>query len=276
MQNTSSGKIYQVISDFYSNKHYYCQDGSASCEKVLYAVEITSSYSGSTGTFSVKSVEFTGGGKIDDEDGIYANDYDSEAKKTVERWFGNNMVSVEDKLEDTVYCDDRTVYNQALGSKDAGVSRANNDWAWYGPGYRVVRVNQPSVDCPNKRDSFTKQESATGNGKLTYKVGLMTADELSLAGLLYGTNADTNYLSMPHDQTGKHRWSDSWTMSQINNVIDENNVIYTIYWSQQIGGNNCGSRGCGDYRVRPVISMIYDTFVADGDGSTSNPYTLEW
>jgi alternate signal-mediated exported protein len=276
LRNTSSGKIYEVINDFYNNKHYYCQDGSASCENVLYSVEITSYQSGSDWVFSSKSVEFTNGGKIDDENGVYANDYDSEAKKTVETWFGNNMASVEDKLEDTVYCDDRTVYNQALGSKDAGVSRANNDWAWYGPGYRVVRVNQPSVDCPNKRDSFTKQESATGNGKLTYKVGLMTADELSLAGILYGTNADTNYLSMPHDQTGEHRWSDSWTMSQVYNVIDENNVIYTIYWSQSMGGNNCGSRGCGDYRVRPVISIIYDTYVADGDGTASNPYTLEW
>jgi hypothetical protein len=275
LKNPSSGEVGPMSSDFIASKHYFCQDGSTSCEKVLYSIEII--YDSTNYKFTSKNIEFVNGGKIDDGDGPYANDIDSEAKKTVENWFGSNMASVEDKLEDTVYCSDRTVFHQAIGSKDERVSSSNSDWAWYTSGHYVGRERIPRIDCPNKRDSFTKNETATGNGKLRYKVGLMDINELSLAGLVYNGSASPSvYLSMPMDASGADRWPDSWTMSPVNNVVDENNVIYTGYWSQAIGGNNCASRGGCEYRVRPVISMIYDTYVADGDGTSAKPYTLEW
>ena len=68
---------------------------------------------------------------------------------------------------------------------------------------RLVNNKTPSLSC-SKNDSFTVNESSTGNGKLKYPVGLLTADEVAYAGGRSGSNNTTYYL-----YTGS-TW---WTMS---------------------------------------------------------------
>ena len=49
----------------------------------------------------------------------------------------------------------------------------------------------PSLICPNdnnggKLSKFTVDDTTNGNGNLTYKIGLLTADEIAFAGSIYG------------------------------------------------------------------------------------------
>ncbi len=53
----------------------------------------------------------------------------------------------------------------------------------------------PTLQCYNKNDRFTKDDVTVGNGVLTYKVGLLTEDELVLAGSVQFATAINSYLT---------------------------------------------------------------------------------
>ena len=97
-----------------------------------------------------------------------------------------------------------------------------------------------------------------GNGTLTYPVGLLTADEASMAGLVYGTTDNTNYL-----YTNQHWWSfspdrmsSSWYAS----------VLY-VSSSGGLGGNDVYIA----LGARPSVSLIPSTRVT-GTGSANDPF----
>ena len=266
--DTVTGGVGPISSNIFQSKHYYCAEGGTSCEKVRY-IYAMSSYQVSPGwKFHVRAVEFTNGGKIDDENGVYANDYDSEAKTTVENWFENSgMVSIEDKLEDTIYCNDRTTYNQLLDSKDANIMTSTIDDFYFNAGHRNTRLYKPSVDCAKKRDSFTKEDTVNGNGKLRHKTGLITSDELTLSGMVYCKSPTDKRLFLQAEGM------DSWTMTPENYNLSAS-INYQFYWNHcHSATNSINYIAAG---VRPVISMKYDTYVKDGDGTGDSPYTLEW
>ena len=60
----------------------------------------------------------------------------------------------------------------------------------------------PELICNRNVDKFTV-EKENGNGDLTYSIGLLTADELALAGLGYLSNR-TTYLSLT--STNANQW----------------------------------------------------------------------
>jgi hypothetical protein len=119
---------------------------------------------------------------------------------------------------------------------------------------------KPSVTCINTRDSFTV-DSKNGNGKLTYPVGLLTADEYTLAG-----SGNKGYSTTAYLHTGKYQWPLSpYSFSGVNaiefylnssGILSYNGVDFT--------------RG-----VRPSVSLKPGTYVSGGDGSVSTPYIVE-
>ncbi len=52
----------------------------------------------------------------------------------------------------------------------------------------------PTLKCGLKNDRFTVSDTNIGNGALTYPVGLITADEAAMGGLLEQVENYTNYL----------------------------------------------------------------------------------
>lgn len=77
------------------------------------------------------------------------------------------MINYTEKLEDTIWCNDR------------GIVSTNESFTSYGPG---SRLNKPSIICPNEKDSLTVK-----NGKLKYPTAMLTIDEATLVGQgIYG------------------------------------------------------------------------------------------
>ena len=119
----------------------------------------------------------------------------------------------------------------------------------------------PSVECPNEsRDGFTVSTSSGGNGKLTYPVGLLTADEVMLAG---GGNANnSNY----YLYTGQ--WY--WLLSPYS-FVDASANGFRVYSN---GGPSGISVESSD-GARPSVSLAPGTRTAGGDGTVYYPYVIE-
>ena len=102
----------------------------------------------------------------------------SNAKKQIDTWYEENLSSYESYLEDTIFCNDRTITSYGGWNKD----NTNYDgWMYFSSNNRNNTLYQPSLMCTNYNDKFTVSEER-GNGDLTYPVALITADEIVYAG----------------------------------------------------------------------------------------------
>ena len=181
----------------------------------------------------------------------------STIKTTIDKWYKDNLNTNYGKYLSTtaVYCNDRST----------------SDNTYFGASTRLNTNKTPSYDCAATEDKFTV-DTSTGNGKLTYPIALMTADEVSFAGGLYGTNAPTWYYynSANGSSTGDTWW---WLLSP-------------YYWYGSIasvfsvsGSSNPGYLGDGGVSgtsgVRPALSLKSCVKYSSGDGSASAPYTIK-
>ena len=184
------------------------------------------------------------------------NTNDSTIKKTIDTWYKDNLVNYTKYLSTTaVYCNDRST----------------SDNIYFGATTRLDTNKTPTYDCEATEDKFTV-DTSTGNGKLTYPIALMTADEISFAGGVYGTNAPTWYYynSANGSSTGDIWW---WLLSPSYWGGSDAGVFYVF------GSSNPGylSSGYVNYTigVRPAVSLKSCVKTSGGNGSASEPYTIE-
>ena len=230
--------------------HYTCFNDTGICEKVHYI----NYFGNADNAYYLTLAEGKNIEKAKEE--MFTNTTDSKIKTTIDNWYKANMTSYTNKLEDTVWCNDRTLTSGPLLSKDN--STGTSIFAAYG---RNMSTFKPSISCTNTRDSFTV-DSSNGNGKLTYPVGLLTADEYTLAGSGNKGNSTDAYL-----HTGQYQWS----LSPYG--FSENRAGGFALGSS----GNLYTYGVGTSRgVRPSVSLKPGIYVlSDGDGSVSNPYIVE-
>ena len=208
----------------------------------------------------------------------HANTNESSIKKYIDSWYKTNFdESATSKLEDTVFCNDRstkaydanTIGNTSYSSYgDLGYGKNKT---LYGAAHRATYYSKnpnPSLVCQNQNDKFT-MSSQNGNGKLTYPVGLITLDELVLAGFntYYSNESDykdtTNYLCTN---------SDYWTSSPVLMYADGAARVGYVYSAGYVGVDRVDSAS----GVRPVVSLISGTLVnSNGDGTSANPYVVQ-
>lgn len=236
-----------------ANKHRYtCFSTSNTCSEVYYVY-------GTTNASLASYVILTNGKKMDDAilemTTESTNTTDSTIKSNIDLWYSNNMTSYSDYLEDTVYCNDRSIYQINVFDKDYSGTLP----LYFGSYSRVQLQGNPSTTCSNKNDAFTVS-SENGNGNLTYPVGLLTADEVALAGGARFTNS-SYYLNI-----GEYYWTMSPQQVNQNYVI-----IYVVSSNGMLDGANGGSSSF--VYLRPVVT-VRDMVVASGDGTSSSPYQL--
>ena len=63
----------------------------------------------------------------------------------------------------------------------------------YQPKTRLITNKEIDLTCPQIEDKFTVSNE-TGNGDLTYPIGLITTDEAMIAGGIYGSANILYYL----------------------------------------------------------------------------------
>ena len=185
------------------------------------------------------------------------NTNNSTIKTVIDNWYATNLNTNYGKYISTtaVYCNDRST----------------SDNTYFGAYTRLITNKTPSYDCAATEDKFTV-DTSTGNGKLTYPIALMTADEVSFAGGLWATNAPTWYYynSAKGSSTGSTWWwllsPDRWDGSYARvfrvSGSDFPGYLYSSYVHSTSG-------------VRPAVSLKSCVKTSGGDGSASTPYTIE-
>ena len=113
--------------------------------------------------------------------------------------------------------------------------------------------------CKEQNDRFTVSDVSTGNGDLTYPVGLLTTDEAALAGG-YNSGNSGYYL-----YTGNYYW----TMSpyRFNGSYARVRIVYSAGDLSNFSDVDA-SRG-----VRPVLNLKSGSLTS-GDGSALNPFLV--
>ena len=269
-----------------ANHHYSCGTAStSSCAGVRYYY-YNNYYITLTGGDTIEDAlyKMTGNGSSETKakNASYVlNTTDSKAKTEIENWFKTNLTNEVDAsktnyqeyLEDTIYCNDRSyketgssyTYNQSGWNPNGGSlstylyfgtwNRFNNS-NWYS------EANVPSMACENVTDRFSVSNQ---EAKLKYPVGLLTADEIILAGAAGNsyTNNTAYYL-----YTGNYYWSLSPYSFFYNYLAFEFYVYINGYLSYDYVSNANG--------LRPVVSLKLGTEFEDGgDGTTLKPYVVK-
>lgn len=183
----------------------------------------------------------------------HSNSYDSNVKSEIDKWYSSNMTAYTKYLEDTVWCNDRSIAPDSQG-EGFGTNATN----YYGR-YRLNINKTPSLTCANNNDKYTTT-SSKGNGKLRYPVALLTADEASLAGSVW--NQESSY----YLNSGTPWWT--MTPSRLNGNYPSIFVVLNTGGLYAHSGNLDG--------IRPVVSLKSTVQFKDGgDGTTSNPYVIK-
>ena len=133
--------------------HYTCFNDTGKCETINY---VLTNESDSVQYFVLENGQSMKGYIDNLLDGENANSSDSSIKIVVDTWFRHNLVDYLDYIDDTVFCNNRTVTDYGMFDKD---------------GNYFSEVYFDTGECTDTNDLFSVS-SSIGNGKLTYPVGI--------------------------------------------------------------------------------------------------------
>lgn len=241
------------------NTNYYtCRNTTGTCDEISFITRTSD-----TAIFNVHFLE-----EMTIEEFILnskGNTSNSTIKDIVDSWYINNILSTSDSyLEDTTYCGDRTM--NTFGSDSSFI---NNGWSSFNSNksnnvyyrnYGLLEIStSPQVSCLEKIDNYTVSDEIKGNGYLDYKSGLISIDEVILAG--GGNLANSSYYLVSGN--------DYWTMSP-RGVNRADVRLYRI----KADGSMSGDVVSSSYGVRPVVSLNNSVNILSGDGSEAKPFVI--
>ena len=230
----------------------------------------------------------------------HANTNKSTILQNLETWYKSKLTAYTDKLADTIWCNDKSI------AKDTTINNLNSsngilnkesiiinglgykkENTYYVAGTRHFGFDQgttgytygtgPSLICPKDNDGgnlskFTVNDMVNGNGSLDYKIGLLTADEMVLAGMApvsayinnnYNQNSVTSYLR----SNATFDWY--WTLSPI--AFDGDGAYV---WGSDAVGLFGGDGVDSSSALRPVVSLKSATTISGGNGTASSPFIV--
>jgi hypothetical protein len=179
----------------------------------------------------------------------------------LDTWYTNNISGDDiNFIANEIFCNDRSL------TSGTGINQTFNSPSIYYPYTRLYTNKSPSLLCSSSTDKFTAIGGTAGNQALSNPVGLITADEISMAGGVYNTSNTYFYL-----YTGQNYW----TMSPYNGT---GTLLGTIknsrVFSLSTGGNLIEALTSSSYGVRPVINLKSNTDVS-GSGTYNDPYVVK-
>ena len=182
--------------------------------------------------------------------------YNSTIKQAIDKWYAgttlkdNALVS-----QNQIFCNDRS----ASSTQTAAWTSTGTQY-YYGARGRLSESTSPVLTCPTASDKFTVNTS-NGNGALTYPVGLITADEVAMAGGVYGIANSSYYL-----YTNEYYWLGSPDSFISSGYARDFSVDLSGYFNN-IGVNN------NDNGARPVVSLSSKAKLS-GSGTYDDVYTV--
>lgn len=161
------------------------------------------------------------------------NSTSSTMKNYLETWYNNNLTAYDSIIsKDAVFCNDRTIYTNGSGAyTQEGYGNHPTILKNYQKFYNWLATKTgPDLTCP-ANDSFSVT-STNGNGKLTKSIGLLTADEVNMAGGIVDSSNMLYYL-----YTGTYWWTMSpssfgnWFHADEFNVTDAGGLDNNNAWN---------------------------------------------
>lgn len=163
-------------------------------------------------------------------------------------WYEKNLLDYSDYINDSGFCNDREVESNVEWN-----SQPDNMFR-YLPYIRLSSNKQASLICNNQLDILYV------NNALAYPIGLITADEISLAGGLQATDNTYYYL---------YNGLRYWTMSPSHTSSGGGSAVFDMHDL----GKLYGVRVDDNIGVRPVINLKKDIMLS-GNGTRENPYRI--
>ena len=227
--------------------HYTCLSSEATCSSIYYVYII------SYGT--AYYITLTNGKSVNDalNEMLYANDVnkeDSTIKKYIDNWYENNIKDkYEDKLEDIVFCNDRSMINESSNGWNPNGGSISTTLQ-----FKNKSTSNKSLVCANETDRFSHSNT---KAYLKYPIGLLSVPELSLAGYLiakghYFNNGRDVWLASPDYFGGNDA-----------NIRMASSAGFLLDFVDRLGG------------VRPSVSLKSGTEFKSGDGSFTKPFIIE-
>ena len=196
----------------------------------------------------------------------HGNSTSSAIKTTLEDWYaGTTLKDNELVSQDQIFCNDRSASTSNVVYSNTNYTtltswNSTGTQYYYGASGRLNTNKAPILTCPSASDKFTVNTS-NGNGALTYPVGLITADELAMAGGKGATDNSTYYL-----YTNQYYWSGS-----PHSFLSYTSSAFGFYVSSSGALGNVGV--FDDIGARPVVSLSSDANLI-GDGTWNNVYEV--
>ena len=238
----------KYTSDYYN--YYTCYSQGITCRHMLKLTEARQNGS----NYQVWRAEMHSGYYSTSYEQAHKNEVDSDIKKYLEDWYENHLLSYDDYISDTGFCNDRSIYS------GNGIGKTTT---YYGSAGRLYYNKTPQFACPEPSHDLFTVDNSKGNGMSQYKVGLITPDEVAYAGGVYNV-ANSNY----YLYTGANYWTMSpfyfhsgsssargWLVVLTGDLRD------TVVWN-----------GLG---VRPVINLSPNVEVTSGNGTSTSPYVIK-
>ena len=190
--------------------------------------------------------------------------YNSAIKQQIDKWYAGTTLKDNDLIADQIFCNDR-----AASTSDVTYSNTNyttlTSWNstgtqyYYGANGRLTQTTSPQLICPTESDKFTVNTS-NGNGALTYPVGLITADEVAVAGATSKEDNGVYYLYTNQTYRSGSPCNFDSGRSAIEFVVNSSGALSAGYV-------NIGSG------TRPVVSLSPNAKLS-GSGTYNDVYTV--
>lgn len=233
-----------------NNHHYTCFNVSGECEVISYIPQID------LDNDIFYKIDLSNGESISDAISNMLSSNTNVKDSLIKRYndiFYKMIDNYSDYLEDTVYCNDRSItslggYNPNGGSVQEGITFNNSN----------------SLLCSNNNDKFTVS-SEKGNGSLTYPVGFLSKVEANMYGSALNVPVTSLYwLGTPASFNGN-------TLSVYG--VSEGSIV-SPSWNSSSTDFLEGEGYTNGMGIRPVISLKPGIEYFKGDGTSDNPYYI--
>ncbi len=228
--------------DSLDSTRYTCWNITGTCDSLAFIFKLETGSSNYYHYINLKNGESINNllnNMINAED---LNKTDSAIKSYIDAWYENNLIEYSSKIENTIYCNNRSIKNLG-GWNPNGGSFINN----------LLFANNSSkydLSCNNVTDQFSLNND---KAKLKYSISLISYEEFN--------NINNSSLL-------NNGWY--WTLSP-NFFAGDGAYVRGIIFGETNGSNKVSKSAT----VRPAISLKNDTYIKEGTGSESNPWIIE-
>ena len=194
----------------------------------------------------------------------HGNSTSSTIKTAIDNWYKTTTLETDTTTKslvaDQIFCNDRSATTSSSGTPgEISGNMSTSTTYYYGAYVRLITNKSPKLTCPTESDKFTSKKSSIGNKALEYPVGLITADEVAMAGGGDGTSNSSYYL-----YTNQYYWCgsprDFGSSSAGEFIVNDYGYLDSRYVN--------AARG-----ARPVVSLSSKAKLS-GSGTYDDVYTV--